>query len=223
MYIRQILLATLILSSSNTIANSESPTRVDVLAIEYHPFTTIKEATGGIAFELLNRKTKSSNIKWRPEFVPPKRAYQMINEQDWCASFYPIPDTQASNILELSDYSVAIGLVRKKQNTRFNWQTLGEFSGQSIALLRTGQDSPFAQQFVNSELNIVFVDSIYAAVQMVVLGRVELAMFDNYSFNQLEVNTRADLQFSETSLMKTQVKLYTNPNCDLPEIKKPIE
>lgn len=187
---------------------------IDVIAIEYPPFSTLGLESGGLSFELLNRNS-SENYQWQPYFLPPKRAFANIKSGNWCASLYPTPMAKSFVQYQLSEQTVNIGLVRLKKETSFQWQNLDELSGQSVAILSTEASSPFSLQFAKSGLTKAQVQTVKAGVQMVLLGRVDYAMLDDVSFNQLESNNKSRLEFSKTNLLSTKLSVYINPECGI--------
>lgn len=194
---------------------------IDVIALEYPPFTTLTKATGGISFELLSQNTDINEHNWRPYFLPPKRAYKTIKSAAWCASFYPTEMVPHYIQYQLSEQSVSIGLVRLKQDIPFQWQDLAELSGKSVAILSTDANSKFARQFAQAGVIRAEVQTVQAGVQMVLLGRVDFAMLDDFSFAALASKNKSKLQFSQSSLLTTKLSLYVNPECDikLPQLK----
>lgn len=200
-------------------SNSNAKT-IDVIAIEYPPFSTLGVESGGLSFELLNQNT-DENYQWQPYFLPPKRAFANIKSGDWCASLYPTPMAKSFVQYQLSEQAVNIGLVRLKKESSFQWQDLNELSGQSVAILSTEGSSPFSLQFAKAGLTKAQVQTVKAGVQMVLLGRVDYAMLDDVSFNQLESNNKSRLEFSKTDLLSTKLSVYINPECgiELPHLK----
>jgi hypothetical protein len=112
---------------------------------------------------------------------------------------------------------VTIGLVRKKglthekANSPFKWKTLGSLAGSSVALLRTRQNSPFAQQFFDAGIQVLFVESKEIGIKYVEEGFVDYAISYNISFSQLN---KDNLEFSQSSILTTRVTLFMNPTCD---------
>ena len=203
------LCLTMLLSS---VANAQPV--FEVLAVEYPPFTGHQLSEGGIAFEILRQAYPE--YRFKPHIVPPKRAYQMIQNGQWCMSFYPSSEGVASHKITLSKQNIVIGLIRMQQPTPFQWQQLAELSGSRVALLRSGDSSPFSNKFNQAGLIITYTETIQQAVDLLLRQRVDLAMYDDYNFNQLPTALRVQLQFSETSLLQTPVTLFTNPNCHDP-------
>ncbi|WP_421133319.1 hypothetical protein [Alteromonas sp. A079] len=191
---------------------------IAVLAVDYPPFTSPSSANNGVAFTLLQQRTKNANVHWKPTFAPPARILQLIKEGKWCASFYPVNDNIESEKIELSKSMVTIGLVRTSSLTSsFEWEALSELSGHSVALLRTSHESDFYNQFLDAGLEIVEVESVQAGIDMVLRSRVDFSVADNIS---VELNQYPTLQFSRTPLLSTTIALFTNPNCDIPVLSE---
>lgn len=190
---------------------------VDVIAIEYPPFTSSEIEGNGVAFELLEKVLGEEGIVWRATYAPPARAASIIAKGDWCASFYPVAEEFDSVSVVLSKSEVTIGLVRKKRlthekaNSPFKWKTLGSLAGSSVALLRTRQNSPFAQQFFDAGIEVLFVESKEIGIKYVEEGFVDYAISDNISFSQ---QNNSNLEFSQSSVLTTPVTLFMNPACD---------
>ncbi len=131
----------------------------------------------------------------------------------WCASFYPVNNKPSVHTLELAHQTIHIGLVRLKRAGDFSWNSLTELKGRSVALLRSQENSAFVSQFKTAGLIPVFVETVQAAIQMVLLNRVDYAMSDEVTFLNLEGENKDDLQFSHSSLFQTPIQLYLNTEC----------
>ena len=193
---------------------------IDVIAVDYPPFTSPSVQENGIAFQLL--QSQFPDARFKPLFVPPKRAYSMVAHEPWCASFYPVRTANAKTVV-LSTHEIEIGLIRLHEETEFYWQNLTSFAGQRVALLRTSDTSSFAHQFTDAGIQIQFVETIEQGLQMVLHRRVHFALYDNYSFAQLEDATKHRLQFSSSSLFKTPITLYLNRDCEQVQPLIPVE
>ena len=211
----KLIIRLLLLAATLPAYSASQTTTIDVVAVEYPPFTTLLDRNGGIAFQLLHEHAISDHIKWRPYFLPPARAAATIETKDWCASFFPPVEKSTSSALVLSESEVHIGLIRAKQQQPFTWKSLNDLAGKTVALLRNNDISNFHNQFTQAGLSIIHVESIEAGMQMVLRGRAEFAMSDNITFNALEKYHRAKVQFSENYLVSTPITLYINNNCDL--------
>jgi polar amino acid transport system substrate-binding protein len=184
---------------------------VEVLAVEYPPFTSHREQDGGLAFQIL--RSAYPQITFKPLFLPPKRAYTQIKSGNWCLSFYPAPQGVVAESIALSKNQLVIGLVRLQQQTSFRWSSLDELHGQTVAMLRTGEDSAFSQQFSSGGLQVVYAETVRQALELVLRGRADLAMFDSFNFARLAPAEKARLQFSENQLVQTPIRLFSNPHC----------
>lgn len=184
---------------------------VDVLAVEYPPFTSRAESNGGLAFSML--QAAYPDLSFKPLWVPPKRAYQMMQNNQWCMSFYPAPEGITAQKIQLSTNQVTIGLIRLRKPEPFSWHDLIELQGNTIAVLRTGKNSKFARQFLDVGIQLIETETIQQAAELVLLQRVNIAIFDNFNFSHLPPETREKLQFSATYLLQMPISIYTNPNC----------
>lgn len=188
---------------------------IEVIAVEYYPFTTNAIPSGGIAFELLNELSVNKKYRWKPKFLPPKRAYYKVESDDWCASFYPPHGGGNYTIYSIGDDVVHIGLIRLTKTSSFSWSSLTALSGKSLAMLRTGPDSDYLKRFKNAGMEIVFVETVQQAAMMVFLNRVDLAMIDNISYSYLSLEQKQKLQFSNTYLNSMKLRLFVNNKCNL--------
>ena len=186
--------------------------KFEVLAVEYPPFTTSKAADDGLAFLVLRQAFPA--YKFKPLIVPPKRAYNMIQNGQWCMSFYPSSEGVAADKVVLSEHAIKIGLVRLRQQEPFTWTDLDELVGLHVALLRSGEDSPFTSKFYQAGLVVTFTETIQQSMDLVMRQRVDIAMYDDYNFNQLPAALREKLQFSDSVLLQTPITLFTNPHCN---------
>lgn len=196
--------------------NEEVP--VDVIAIDYPPYTTASLSDNGIAFSLLNKYAQSNFlVAVSPLFLPPARALRLIKEGNWCVSFYP-PDKEndLSRFVPLSENIVQMGFYRLKKKEDFYWGSLKELSGKTVALLRANKVGEMHQSFINSGLVLVYVESIAQGLQMVLKGRVDYAFGDNLALlgNNLIKNQRAQLQFSLSTVYEAQVGFFYNTQCE---------
>lgn len=188
------------------------PVSIEVISVEYPPFTSLLMPSGGIAFELL-KNISTNNPTWEPIILPPARAGAMIQKGDWCVSFYPATKQGTYATLRLSETEVRLGLVRKKQTLPFEWTRLDELSGTTVAMLRTSQQSNYYQQYRDAGINVIPVETVESAIQMVLLDRVDYAFADDVSFFSLEKANKQKLQFSDSTLQSLPVTAYVNLSC----------
>lgn len=190
----------------------------EVLAVEYPPFTSSRTGDGGLAFQILRQAFPEYSFK--PYMVPPKRAYQMMQNGQWCMSFYPSSPGTASHKIVLSAHQIGIGLIRSRQTAPFKWGNLDELAGLNVALLRSGEGSAFVNKFNQAGLLITYTETIQQSIDLMLRKRVDIAMYDDYNYKQLPVALQQQIQFSETMLLQTPVTLFTNPDCHDPLPKK---
>jgi polar amino acid transport system substrate-binding protein len=197
-------------------AQSDRPV-IKVLAIEYPPFTSSKMTHNGIAFMLLRQYAKKHFIAdIQPHIVPPARLQVLLKLKSWCLSFYPSLQLEGpDNFIQLSDSKIKIGMYRKRQNSVFRWDNLNEFSGASIALLRSNKSSRFYQLYTEAGLLPIFVDSIEQGIKLLLKGRIDYAFADNISIDLMDISPqqKESLQFSETIFLETPIQVYLNPSC----------
>ena len=197
-------------------AQSDRPV-IKVLAIEYPPFTSSKMTHNGIAFMLLRQYAKKHFIAdIQPQIVPPARMQVLLKLNSWCLSFYPSLQLEGpDNFIQLSDIKIKIGMFRKKQDSVFRWDNLNEYSGASIALLRSNKSNRFYQLYTEAGLFPMFVDSTEQGIKLLLRGRVDYAFADNMSIDMMGISPqqKESLQFSETIFLETPIQVYFNPKC----------
>jgi len=197
-------------------AQSDRPV-IKVLAIEYPPFTSSKMIHNGIAFMLLREYAKKHlKADIQPQIVPPARVQVLLKLNSWCLSFYPplqLKDSDSS--IQLSKTKIKIGMYRKRQNSDFRWDNLNEFSGASIALLRSNKSNRFYQLYSEAGLFPMFVDSTEQGIKLLLRDRVDYAFADNISIDLMDISPqqKESLQFSDTIFLETPILVYSNPKC----------
>jgi len=186
---------------------------VEVIAVEYPPFTTLDSDDDGLAFKLLRRKNAEQGFTWQPLFLPPGRAIRVINSDQWCASFYPPTSTLDYSTYILDKNPIQIGLVRKKQVAEFSWQSFDDIKQFKVGLLRSDKNSIFIKSFTDAGIDVFFLESVDIGVKMVLADRLDYAILDNRTFDALSSETKNKLQLSTTHLLETQISIYINNKC----------
>ena len=79
-----------------------------------------------------------------------------------------------------------------------------------ICFLRSPITSSWVNQFSDANMDVTFLETIDAALQLFTLGRLDFAMSDTYF---LHVNERMNSQVSENSLLDTNIHVYIHPRC----------
>jgi len=190
---------------------------IDVITIEYPPFTSNYINGYGINFELLDTyATHNFRTTFQPLFVPPARAQKLMRTNDWCISFYPPkPNDKNAKFQPLSDEVIKLGLYRLKSHTPFTWQSLSELNGKSVALLRPSKEGPIHQQLIDANMKLVFVETVEQGLSMLIHKRVDYAFGDNTAIDQTTIgkDNKNKLQFSQSSLLEAQVGFFYNIRC----------
>lgn len=190
---------------------------VDVLSIEYPPFTGSNLPENGLSFRLLRAYAQEHmKVDVRPRFLPPARAQVLLRDAKWCLSFYP-PKNAAdlSGFIPLSDQRVDLGLFRRAQSAPFGWTDLKELAGGKLAIFRTPTLGALHRQLGNAGLELVFIDHLEQGFKLLINNRVDYVFADRATVNNLGY-TRANVhlfQFGETLLSKTQVGVFYNKAC----------
>ena len=202
----------------NCIAGSEpEPGTVDVIAVEYPPYTSSTEPHFGKSFELLSAYAqKHFHLPITPMFLPPARANRIVKESNWCLTFYPPPQGHdLAKFVPLSNEIVRFGFYRLLQPGIFQWQSLNELNGKLVALLRPNVKGQLHQDLINAGINLVFVESVEQGIQLLLKRRVDYAFADNSALSQSSISDRdkSTLQFSKSSVLSANVGFFYNTQC----------
>jgi len=194
---------------------------LDVLSIDYPPYTAQADAEKGPLFTLLREyvEKKLPGTKVNPVFVPPARAALLLSNGDYCLSFYPPQDTSdAFEFVPLSDEKVRLGLIRLRQPEPFAWKDLSQLQGRSLAILRPYKGGKVLKDVLSAGLEPVYVESNAQGLMMLSKKRVDYAFGDNKTLPRLSHKTGLDeahFQFSQTSLHETIVGINVRKSCNL--------
>ncbi len=192
--------------------------RVEVIGLEYPPFSSLTMEDGGINNRLLkDYLSDRTDVDIVNVYYPPARAQSIIASERWCVSFYPPHHTTPQDIrfIRLRDDPVAMRILRLKQESDFHWESLSEFSGASMAILSFVLEGPYFQKFSDAGINIVEVGSLQQSFKLVLSGRVEYSVGDiesmKYALETIE--TDKELQLSDTVLSRVEVGAFVHPSC----------
>ncbi len=203
------------------------PHSLSVIAVEYPPFTTQSQPDNGSNFKVLQQylNTIGAELTVLPRFLPTARAQATIIDGDWCASFYPPPDsvTDRANFIVLSTQKVQLGLFRKAQPEPFVWQALSELAGGKVAVLRSKVDGHFIRQFIDAGMTLEYVNDVTGGLRMLQHGRVDYAFGDSNALliSGMNAYEQSQLQFSESLLLQAPIGLFINPKCSVTDILQP--
>lgn len=200
---------------------------VDVLAVEFPPYTTSSMSGHGIAFEKLRSHPAMTGVDVNAQFSPPTRLGKRILLGDWCLSFYPPRDKNNPTLKKwiLSNEEIRLGFYRLNQQGEFKWDNLSELDGKSIALLSSYSKKGLSGLLYSNGLDVHEVNSLEQGFDLLVKSRVDLVFSDRYSGefiarkNGYEVE---NLEFSMSALAIEQFHVWVNLECaDLVEQIKP--
>lgn len=126
LYVCSLLVAPFCLAHHEVSAEEQSQKTnfVEVVSVEYPPFTTQNSSDNGIGFVLLERYLSSlSGVNFKPLFLPPARASKVTHSDDWCVSFYPVSaqSNPPHSFIQLREKPVGLGLIRNKREGVFEW------------------------------------------------------------------------------------------------------
>lgn len=210
MYVR----ITLILCFLCTLNAYSSVHKVDVIAIDYPPFTSAALSNNGLAFELLNRRLSHLNlIEFRARYLPPARAQTELTKGNWCLSFYPPAPSEFIERIALSEEKVLLGFVSKQMQVA--WQALKYFNHKRLAMLRATITQGMQGRLKQAGAIIVPVETVEQGINLLLKGRVDFAFTDNVSFldKQRTNQEYAQLAFAKTPLLEVQLGVYFNTKC----------
>jgi len=190
--------------------------RLEVIAMDYAPFTSETSDDNGLAFKLLT-DALDGTVQVQPQFLSAARAHRMVQEGEWCASFYPPQKLIDKHILvKLADEPVKLGLYRLRENTPFFWNNLNELAGRRVAYFRALERDGIGLEMVQAGIEIFSVETTRQGVQLLAKGRVDYAFGDQVSgpalMKQLGLNPD-DYQFSETVFRDFPVGIWLNLSC----------
>ena len=206
--------AFLLLFLSNGLMAKEN---IEVLAIDYPPYTSSEVSGNGISFRLLEQHLRSVDaLVITPRFLPPARVQKKIQSGDWCFSFYPVSLDQGKvQFVALADRMVKIGLYHRVDDPLIAWTELEQLRGYRVALLRSDRSSDLYVRFVASGLIPVFVESVEQGLKMLQMKRIDAALGDEYmtDFVHQGLKSTSNIRFAKTSLFETPIGLFVNQNC----------
>lgn len=190
---------------------------VDVLAVEYPPYTTQNGDDLGISFRILDEYLHGrAEVQINPLFLPPARLQSLIARGQWCASFYPAPvENENVVFLELKPEPLKIGLYHRFNDPLINWTSLEQLKGYKVALLRANTNTQFFQNIVQSGVKPVFVDTVEQGIRMLESERVDAAMGDELLKNHMEAlfNRPLAIRLSKTEIVTAKIGIFLNTKC----------
>ncbi|RTR38407.1 hypothetical protein EKG38_12860 [Shewanella canadensis] len=190
---------------------------LEVIAMDYAPFTSETSDDNGLAFKLLSDALSQSATLVKPQFLSAARAHRMVQEGKWCASFYP-PQSPVDDhrLIGLADEPIKLGLYRRREATPFVWNSLTELAGKRVAYFRALERDGLGFEMIQAGMDIFSVETTRQGLQLLAKGRVDYAFGDQTSgpalMKQLGLNPD-DYQFSETVFRALPVGIWLNLSC----------
>jgi len=190
--------------------------RLEVIAMDYAPFTSASSDDNGLAFKLL-ADALGGSVRVQPQFLSAARAHRMVQEGEWCASFYP-PQSPVDEhrLIGLADEPIKLGLYRRREATPFSWQDLSELTGKRVAYFRALERDGLGFEMTQAGMNIFSVETTRQGVQLLAKGRVDYAFGDQVSgpaIMKLLGLDPEEFQFSETVFRDLPVGIWLNLSC----------
>ncbi len=206
-------------------ADVGSKRTVEVVAIEYPPYTSEYLTGNGLAFDDLRQALKrlsehQPEILLQPRFLPPARANHSIAQGNWSASFYPPLDPDPDyHWIKLDHKTVEMGLFRLRvpvanTNAVAVWPGLRDMKGR----VAVGRQANLATEGLKSALRhtdmmLVPVDSLRQGFQLLAKGRVDFVFSEKlagYLTADYLEDERLDLEFSDKPVFTTHIGIWIN-------------
>lgn len=205
-------------------ANAGHSNIAPVIVIEYPPFITQQQPDFGTSFRILTEQLAGHGWQAKPVFLPPARAAQrLLESNDWLLSFYPPASAIPPVVLKTAE--IKYSLFRRRQSEPFQWQNPTDIKPGVLVVTRQLPGSKELDYFRTADLQVVYVNQIEQAVQMLLAGRADymLAAEDTgwYYLQRLKADPAA-LQFAETLVRTFPHSVYINPHHPQAEIIKKL-
>ncbi|MGC9402263.1 transporter substrate-binding domain-containing protein [Vibrio genomosp. F10 str. 9ZC157] len=197
---------------------SHSTSSVEVLGIEFPPYTTEYKADGGLAVQKLRQHIAMSDMRLSAVILPPNRIGKRLLVGNWCLSFYPPQDPNSSNVRKwvLSDEEIPLGFYRLRQESEFTWEQLSDLEGVSVALLSSYSKQGLNALFRSNKIEVQEVNSLQQGFDQLIKNRVDYVFADKYSGEFIAEENNVDiqrLQFSTSSLSIEYFHVWVNLDC----------
>ena len=189
-----------------------------IIAIEYPPFMqSTKDGYEGLFFSMLDEALAGNAIKLEVSFYSTARAHKLIQNEQWCASFYP-PGKVGKDVIvvPLSNEPIRIGLYRKKEASLFKWDELSELKGAEVAFIRTLDRDGIGLEMLNAGLKLFDVNDVKQGIKLLIKGRVDYAFADQVSGEYIFQSLGEDMskyQFSLSFIKAFPAGIWLNLSC----------
>ncbi|MHA7772791.1 hypothetical protein [Roseibium sp. M-1] len=192
-------------------------TVLEVIAVEYPPYTTPTRSDDGLVFHELRTWLSARKLPFtiKARFLPPARAQHAVDTGDWCVALYPPSASTPHVYRQIGDAKIVIGLVRRKEEEPFVWSSPEEFRGKRIALLRSSTLSDFWMPFEKAGAEFTFVETMEQALGMLVRTRVDYAAADRAGLEEFRKTfpEGRELEFSEKGIQEYPLRVFLSERC----------
>lgn len=199
------------------VASASQKEQVDVISVEYPPYTSKHMEGFGDVTQLLSAYARENFVvDIKPRFLPTARADKVIQDGQWCLSTYPPKQqNQDATFVSLSSETVILTLIRVRKDEVFKWSDLSEFEGAYVAVLRTKKQTALQKQMIDAGLRVVHIGQVEQGLLMLLKQRVDFVLGDQKTIMETEVGqkNKKQLQISETPLLEAGVGFYYNKEC----------
>lgn len=193
-WILSFLLLIKVLSSSFT-------TDLEILAIEYPPYTDSTMPDHGLSFEILKEAYKGSEFNVIPVFHPPARCELEFIEGRHPVSLYNhFSFTQYENLEQVLIQRVLLTFFYNREFGELSWETLSDLSGKKNGVLRLGGSSQLRETMESAGLITVELDSLDQIFRLLKMGRIDVAA----SVDLTAMNIIQNLFPGDTSIVPTE-------------------
>lgn len=193
----------------------DSGRAINVVAIEYPPYSSSAATSRGLSFETLRHALSGSDFVIQDVFLPPARAaIYTQSDQGWLLSLFP-PPAKSPHVQKIVYQRARIpySLFRRHQTQPFRWENLNELAGGSVALTRTPNNNQSLVKYRAAGLTPVFINTLDQGIKMVLESHVDYVLTTQetglYYAKKLDIDPQK-LQFAETVIQWFPYTVYLN-------------
>lgn len=191
---------------------------IEVIAVEYPPFTSSQMYNDGLVFELLrDYYPLPESWQYKSYFVPPARAQHIVEQNAWCISIYP-PAALSDHIkfVALGGQEVKLGFAVHTNTALEQWKSVPSLEGKVVALLRAKTPTEVERMLEEKKATVLYLENVEQGVDMLYRHRVDLAFIDHITFAQLRKSHEDwhDIGFADDILRSVPVGVFYNSQCE---------
>ena len=203
-----------LLFSFSVVANDVPASALQVMAMEYPPYTSAELPGNGHSFQALNKALTGSQWAIEPLFYPPARAATWLaNHDNWLLSIFPPASMDGVELIALPGERFPFSFFRLKQPGEFKWNNLSELAGRSVIMTRTPGSAKNLDGYRNAGLELIFVNNIEQGMKMLSNKLADYLLTTlatgQYYAHQLDIPLQ-DIEFAETIIRWFPYTIYLN-------------